>query len=53
MSDLAENLARAGVKASVTDEAYGRALQLPTPDGGELWINQKQTDFYGYRNLES
>ncbi len=53
VNDLAFQLEEAGIEASVTDEAYGRALRIPTPGGGELWINQKQTDFYGYQNLES
>lgn len=47
---LTEPLASAGIGAAVIDESYSRTLRLPDPDhpGREIWVNQKQTDLYGY-----
>lgn len=35
------------------DETYGRSLRITDPDGEQLWINEKQTDFYGYTEHEA
>lgn len=34
------------------DEAYGRSLRLTDPAGERLWVNEQQTDFYGYSTHE-
>ncbi len=45
---LVARLAAAGFAASVIDEAYGKSLHIPDPDGGtEVWVNV-QDDLYGY-----
>lgn len=46
---LAERVRAAGIEASVVDEAYNRTLLVASPDGGQLWINGAQEDFYGFR----
>ena len=39
----------AGVKSALIDESCSRTLQIADPDGvKEIWINEKQTDLYGY-----
>jgi hypothetical protein len=49
---LAERLRAAGFDAVVIDEAFGRTVRLPDPDGGEdLWINGVQDDLYGYHRI--
>ena len=46
---LQRRLADAGVTASLVDESYGRTLLVDRPGGGEpLWVNERQTDLYGY-----
>lgn len=46
---LAVNLTDAEFPASVVDEAYGRSLRIPDPDGGaDVWVNAVQDDLYGY-----
>ena len=36
-------------RADLVDESYGRSLRLADPDGGDdLWVNEVQTDFYGF-----
>lgn len=46
---LHRRLADAGVTASLVDESYGRTLLVGRPGGGEpLWVNERQTDLYGY-----
>ena len=30
------------------DEAYGRHIELTTPGGNIVWVNERQDDFYGY-----
>jgi len=54
---LSEQLDAAGVGATVVDESYGFSLRIPNPDAGatpavlagtEIWVNQTQTDLYGY-----
>lgn len=50
VDDLAVRLADHGFEARVIDESYGRSLRVDDPDGGdEIWINERQTDLYGYR----
>lgn len=50
VDDLARRVEAAGLAARVIDESYGRTLRVDDPDGGpELWVNQRQTDLYGYR----
>lgn len=54
--DLAELAARvrdAGFDAAVIDEAYGRTLRFPGPDGDEIWINAEQDDLHGYHRADS
>ncbi|MGI6879797.1 hypothetical protein [Microbacterium sp. gxy059] len=47
---LAARLREEGFAAAVIDEAFGRTVRLPDPDGGEgVWINEVQTDLHGYR----
>lgn len=42
-------LTDAGVEAVLIDETYGRTVQVADPDGGkEIWVNERQTDLYGY-----
>jgi hypothetical protein len=54
---LSERLEAAGVAGVVVDESYGFSLRIPNPDAGvttavpagtEIWVNQTQTDLYGY-----
>lgn len=46
---LASRLEAAGIAPAIIDEAYGRSLRVPSPDGGaEIWVNETQTDLYGY-----
>ncbi|MER7796011.1 hypothetical protein [Microbacterium sp. NPDC096154] len=46
---LAERARAAGFDAGVIDEAYGRTIRIPDPDGGEeIWINGVQDDLHGY-----
>jgi hypothetical protein len=43
-------LADAGVRSTLIDESYSRTVQVQDPDGGKaIWVNQRQTDLYGYR----
>lgn len=52
VDELAERVRLAGVEAQVVDESYGRTLLLTRPGGGEpIWINERQTDLYGYTAL--
>ena len=47
---LSEVLKSRGFVSRVIDEAYGRSLRIDDPDGGvELWVNERQSDLYGYR----
>jgi len=54
---LRDRLEAAGIAATVVDENYGFSLRIPNPDAGiapavppgtEIWVNQTQTDLYGY-----
>lgn len=46
---LVRPLTEAGVDPQIIDESYGRSLQVLDPDGDErLWINERQSDLYGY-----
>jgi hypothetical protein len=54
---LRDRLEAAGITATVVDESYGFSLRIPNPDAGvapavpadtEIWVNQTQTDLYGY-----
>lgn len=50
---LERPLTDAGFRVTLVDEAYGRTLRVEHPDDprqeAEIWINETQTDFYGYR----
>lgn len=47
-------LTAAGIDADLIDETYARTLQVADPDGIKtIWINERQTDFYGYRAARS
>lgn len=49
VEELAPALARVGVETTLIDETYARTLRVPDPDrDAEIWINEKQTDLYGY-----
>lgn len=38
-----------GIDCVLIDETYSRTLQVADPDGGKrVWINERQTDLYGY-----
>ncbi|GMA26345.1 hypothetical protein GCM10025864_41040 [Luteimicrobium album] len=59
---LAERLEAAGIAATVVDESYGLSLRIPNPDAGvapavpagtEIWVNQTQTDLYGYSRSDT
>lgn len=41
-------VAAAGIVSSLVDESYGRTLLVGHPDGGQLWVNERQLDLYGY-----
>lgn len=45
---LERRLRKAGQACTLIDESYGRSLRLPNPHGGEIWINERQRDHYGY-----
>ncbi|MFD5225752.1 hypothetical protein ACFWHT_09050 [Microbacterium sp. NPDC058342] len=46
---LAARLMDAGFAASILDEAYGRSIRIPDPDGGaDVCVNDAPTDLYGY-----
>lgn len=45
---LAKTVSAAGITGHLVDEAYGRTLLVEHPDGGQLWINERQQDLYGY-----
>jgi hypothetical protein len=50
VEDVQALLAGAGIPSAVIDESYGRTVQIKDPDGGApVWVNEKQTDLYGYR----
>ena len=49
VDDLVTPLKEVGADPVLIDETFGRTLQFADPDGGErIWINQTQTDLYGY-----
>ncbi|GGF36409.1 hypothetical protein GCM10010922_09480 [Microbacterium sorbitolivorans] len=49
LEHLAASLRDAGFDAAIIDEAYGRTVRFPDPDGiGEVWINEPQLDMHGY-----
>lgn len=49
---LHERLQAAGINSAVVDESYGRTLLVDRPGGGEpIWVNERQTDLYGYLAL--
>lgn len=51
LDPLVAPLEAAGANPRIIDESYGRTLQFDDPDGGEaIWINETQTDLYGYRS---
>ena len=50
---LADRLEAAGIGCNVVDESYGRTLLVDRPGGGEpIWVNERQTDLYGYVALD-
>jgi len=54
LAQLQRRLADRGVAADLVDESYGRTLLVARPGGGEpLWVNERQTDLYGYVALDS
>lgn len=49
---LQQRLEGAGIGSSLVDESYGRTLLVDSPGGGEpLWVNERQSDLYGYVTL--
>lgn len=52
LEPLMEPLRAAGANPRIIDESYGRTLQFDDPDGGDaIWINETQTDLYGYQRV--
>ena len=53
---LEEPLEQSGFRVALVDEAYGRTLRVEHPDDArqesEIWINETQTDTYGYTRHE-
>ena len=53
LDQLSENLRAASIRATLIDETFGRTLRVEHPDdpstAAEIWINEPQTDLYGYR----
>lgn len=45
----ASDLAARGFDTRVWDESYGRHAAVTTPLGTAVWVNEHQTDLYGYR----
>lgn len=53
VEDALALLTGAGIDAVLIDETYSRTVQLADPDGGPaIWINERQTDLYGYTRAE-
>lgn len=49
---LAASLRDAGFDAAIVDEAFGRTIRFPDPDGiDEIWINEPQLDMHGYHRV--
>lgn len=49
---LSAHLRDAGYDATVVDEAFGRTVRIPNPDGGdEVWVNEPPRDLYGYHRV--
>ena len=49
---FAAQLRDRGRLATVVDEAYNRTVRVPSPDGGDLWVNGPIDDLYGYHRLD-
>lgn len=49
LDELAGRLVAAGHPAVVLDEAYNRTVRFAGPDDREIWVNEVQTDLYGFR----
>lgn len=56
VGSLNEPLEGVGFRVALVDEAYGRTLRVEHPDDprqeAEIWINETQTDTYGYTRHE-
>jgi hypothetical protein len=54
VEDAQRLLTAAGIDCLLIDETYSRTLQVADPDGGtRIWINERQTDLYGYTDLST
>lgn len=42
---------QSGVEVTIVDESYGRTAFIDAPDGPQVWVNEKQRDFYGYERV--
>lgn len=52
VEDALALLADEGFEAVLIDETYSRTVQVADPDGGPaVWINERQTDHYGYTSM--
>lgn len=52
VEDAQRLLEAAGVECVLIDETYSRTLQITDPDGRkEIWVNERQTDLYGYTDV--
>lgn len=52
LDQLQARLRRAGLRADLADENYGRSLRIDDPDGGEeILVNERMQDLYGYRQM--
>jgi hypothetical protein len=50
IDELKDRLEAAGFEeVSIFDEAFGRVLTAPGPDGAGLWIDERPKDLYGYK----
>ncbi|WP_010146225.1 hypothetical protein [Serinicoccus profundi] len=54
VEDALTLMTEAGIQAVLIDETYSRTVQVTDPDGGkEIWVNERQTDHYGYTRVSA
>ncbi len=51
--DVLELAGAAGFDVTVWDESYGRQAAVAGPYGEWMWINEEQTDLYGYQGYDA
>ena len=53
LESLQKRLQDAGFSdARITDEAWGRMLEVTDPQGESVWVNERMKDTYGYRVVD-